>query len=322
MDMEIIALPAKEKSYTYSQSQQISMQTGLIGHLRADFDTNGRSFFSTWFDYRRELKSQEFKDEFDEVINGLRDDPKYGDVLTDRFHMEAFCRKHPEAAMEGNYTTEYGFRVNTAEHAYLFRLNPSRGDYNMYCYCYKRDWLDRHLRNAEKGIRFIRSNYKDRFRLADGDKVRIVHPGGDAHDYTARYIDDYHVQLDGDHGSNLYHICELAEMLERNNTQDIIPLRASLPDKCYSTLLDTGEVIILKKGESGYYKTDIPFTSRDEARRIVDEMNGKLGVNRAQEEAMKTGSMFHFSVPGADPSGYDEKTGGPKNHRRDRGDAR
>lgn len=410
MDMEITALQAKEKNYTYSQSQQIGMQTGLIGHLRADFDGSGQSFYSTWFDFRRELKSQEFKDEFDKVIYSLRNahdyvdkngkpilehdvllfdngeqeevfrlqdgslgvsvsnpafmkaypntdehftslfssqnepgvhkvmdavvDPEHspqhpgslpfavGSILKSRSTISKFFYAHPEMSFAGNYTKEFGLRVNTKDHAYLLRLNPMQGDYNLYCYCYRRDWLDRHLQNAEKGIRFVYPGYKERFRLADGDKVRIIHPGGDAHDYTARYIDDYHVELEGSYGSNLYHICELAEMLERNNTQDVIPLRASLPDQCYSTLLETGEVIILKKGETGYYKTDIPFTTREEAQQIVDQQNKKLGVTKAQESAMKTGSMFGFAVPGADPVGYDEKTGAVKTHRKDRSDAR
>lgn len=33
-----------EDKYTFRQSTQISMQTGLIGHLRADMDTDGNGF--------------------------------------------------------------------------------------------------------------------------------------------------------------------------------------------------------------------------------------------------------------------------------------
>ena len=44
------------------------MQTGFIGYLRADMDSNGEGFFSTWNDFRKDLKTQAFKDEFDEVI--------------------------------------------------------------------------------------------------------------------------------------------------------------------------------------------------------------------------------------------------------------
>ena len=322
MEMELAVLPAKEKNYTYSQSQQISMQTGLIGHLRADMDSDGQGFFSTWFDFRKDLKTQEFKDEFDDVINALRSDEQYGGILASRFAMSKYCHAHAESAFEGNYTTEYGFRVNTRDHAYLLRLNPSKGDYNLYCYCYRRDWLDQHLKKAEKGIRFITSAYENKFRVADGDKVRITDKDGEFRDYTARYIDEYHVELSGPHGTNLYHICELAERLERNGTQSIVPLRASLPEQCYSMLLDTGKIVILKKGETGYYPTDIPFKDKEEAREIVNRQNEKLGVTRGQEEATKIGSMFGFEVPGADPAGYDKYGDFIKPKPKDRGDAR
>ena len=59
-----------EDKYTFRQSTQISMQTGLIGHLRADMDTDGNGFFSSWSDFRDELKTDEFKVEFDEVQDG------------------------------------------------------------------------------------------------------------------------------------------------------------------------------------------------------------------------------------------------------------
>ena len=72
MDMTLRPMFPAERNYCYSQSQQISMQTGLIGYLRADMDSNGKGFFSTWNDFRADLKSEDFKLEFDDVINELR----------------------------------------------------------------------------------------------------------------------------------------------------------------------------------------------------------------------------------------------------------
>ena len=66
--------------------------------------------------------------------------------------------------------------------------------------------------------------------------------------------------------------------------------------------------------------TGVGGASKEEAREIVNEYNSKLGVTRAQEEAMRTGSMFGFHVPGADPKNYD-KDGKPLPPK-DRGDAR
>ena len=34
-------------------------------------DTDGNGFFSSWFDFREELKTDEFKAEFEEVQDGV-----------------------------------------------------------------------------------------------------------------------------------------------------------------------------------------------------------------------------------------------------------
>ena len=70
--MKIRPLNTDERKYTYAQSSQIDGQTGSIGHLRGDFGSGGKEFFSSWFDHRRDLKTDEFKNELDEVINTLR----------------------------------------------------------------------------------------------------------------------------------------------------------------------------------------------------------------------------------------------------------
>ena len=101
-----------------------------------------------------------------------------------------------------------------------------------------------------------------------------------------------------------YHICEFAEMVEANGGK-IIPLRSDLPDCCYSVNKTTGEIIILKKGETGFYKTDISTTGREESRELVDFQNNKLSVTKAQEAAMYWGSVYGFDTRGADPKQYD-----------------
>ena len=310
--MDFNVMKPEERNYTYSQSQQISMQTGCIGHLRADMDSNGEGFFSSWDDFRKDLKTQEFKDEFDAVINELRKD---GGILRNRGALSKFCFSTPDSSF-GN-EREYGVRVDTEKYAYLMRLNPYKGEYNLYCYCYVRDWLDKHLKQAERGIRFITPNYDEKFHIPDGDQIRITSSWGEKNDYTCRYIDDYHLEV----GRNLYHICELAERMEQNGAT-ITPLRSSLPEQCYSALLDTGAVVILKRGETGYYKTDIPVQDKEAAKQLVTEYNEKLGVTKAQSEAMKAGSMFGFEVPGADPKNYDENGSPIKPKQKDRGDAR
>lgn len=319
MDMTIRAMTPAERNYGYAQSQQISMQTGLIGHLRADMDSNGKGFFSTFFDFRADLKTEDFKAEFDKVINALRFDENYGGALKDSSALAAYCRRTPESSFSGD-GREFGFRADTEQYSYMLRLNPNRGEYNLYCYCYQRKWLDRHLQQAERGIRFINPNYKELFRIPDGDKIRITYADGEKADRTCRYIDDYHVEI-GSGWNSLRHICQFAEMMERNGST-VIPLRSSLPEQCYSVLPDTEELIIIKKGESGYYRTDIDMGSKAENRALADEYNAKSGISKAQEQAMSAGSMFGWAVPAADPKNYDESGQPIRLKHRDRGDAR
>lgn len=126
MEMTIRPMTPQERNYSYSQSQQLTMQTGCIGHLRADFGSNGLGFFSSWDDHRADLKSDAFKAEFDDVINGLREDDRYGGILKSRRDMTAYCYDHPASGFEGNYTKEYGFRVDTDHYSYMLRLNPNK----------------------------------------------------------------------------------------------------------------------------------------------------------------------------------------------------
>ena len=312
MDLDMRALTEKEDKYTFSNSMQISMQCGLIGHLRADMDSDGNGFFSSWEDYRKELKTDEFKDEFDKVINSLREE---GDILYNRKSLAKYCYSSPQAKMN-NEQDYYGVRVDTEKYAYLCRLNPNKGEYNLYCYCYIKDWLDKHIRSAEKGIRFITPEYKEKFRISDGEKIRITFSDGEVKDRVCRYIDDTHMEV----GDDLYHICEFAERMEQCGAT-FIPLRSDLPEVCYSILPSTGDVIIIKHGESGYYRCE--YSTEDKAfnREFANDRNANLGVSKAQVEAMLAGSMYGWDVPAADPKSYDEN-GTPLRNTKDRGDAR
>ena len=311
--MEIRALTPAEQKYTYAQSMQLEGQTANIGHLRGDFDSSGYGFYTTWTDTRTQWKTDEFKAEFDEVINALRSD-KYG-LLKNRSAMSAYARQYADSAFKGCYCTEYGFRVDTEKHAYLLRCNPTRGDYNFYCYCFVKEWLDKHIQKAEQGIRFIDPNYKELFRIPDGGRIIVTNSWGEKREYSCRFIDECHTEV----GNNIFHICEFAERMEYGG-HTCEPVRDNLPERCYSVLSGSDEIIIIKRGEKGYFKTDIPVTDKDEARSIANEYNAKLGVSRAQEEAMKAGSMFGFQVPAADPRNYDAD--GKPVMPKDRGDAR
>ena len=117
-----------ERGFSYTQPE-LFKDSGCIGHLRADLGSTGTEFFSSWDTHQAELKTQEFKDEFDQFINALRKDPEYNGILTSRAALFAYCFAHPEAALENG--REFVFRADTDKNSYMLRLNPNRGEYNV-----------------------------------------------------------------------------------------------------------------------------------------------------------------------------------------------
>ena len=108
MDFSIRTATPAEQMYAYSQSSQIEGQTGCIGHLRADFDSDGNSFYSSWADHNASLKDQAFKDEFDHLINTLRgleapdaSQTQHKAILRDRAVLTSYCYRHPDSKKPG-----------------------------------------------------------------------------------------------------------------------------------------------------------------------------------------------------------------------------
>ena len=102
----------------------------------------------------------------------------------------------------------------------------------------------------------------------------------------------------------------------------MIPLRSSLPERCYAYLPTTQEIGIVRKGESGYYRSDLSPAYGQDGKAFVEELNRQGGVSKAQVEAMIAGSMFGWACPAADPANYDENGQLLKPKRRDRGEER
>ncbi len=58
MNMSIRPITPEEREFTYSQEQVIMEQMGCIGYLRADMDSSGKGFYSTWNDFRADLRNR------------------------------------------------------------------------------------------------------------------------------------------------------------------------------------------------------------------------------------------------------------------------
>lgn len=79
-----------------------------------------------------------------------------------------------------------------------------------------------------------------------------------------------------------------------------------LPEMCHSVNGVTGKVIIIKRGEHGFWDTIHTTISPDDSQAIADARNKQMGITKIQEKAMYVGSLFGWDVPGADPDNYNE----------------
>ena len=319
MDMTLRAAPPGERLYAYKQSADIGSHCGAVGCLRGDMGGDGQEFHTSWENCCGHLCTSEFLADHEKVLDALRHDEQYGGVVKNRESMTAYCGGHPESDM-GRYDREYAFRLDTEQYVYFLRLCLDRLEYDFELYPYRRDLFGLHMEQAEKGIRIITPNFKDKFRIPDGDSIRIITGSGDTRDRVARYVDEYHVELFTDYNSRLYSIQDFAEQAERTGSR-VIPLRSSLPDKCFSITSAADEIVIITKGEM----FQRPAGARAEgvtARAGATAANEAMGVTKAQEAAMLFGSIYGWDKPGADPKYYNEQGEPVKFKQRDHGDAR
>ena len=67
---------------------------------------------------------------------------------------------------------------------------------------------------SKRRIRFIDAEYNTLFYIPDGASIVMTRMDGSSVIRPCTYIDDYHTLV----GSNVYHICEFAEMAQRAGT--------------------------------------------------------------------------------------------------------
>ena len=204
--MEIRPLTQAEQKYAYKQSMQIRGQTGSIGILQGGYGADNE-FHSDFHEISNWLKTEEFEADLQAALSSGENS-----VLKNLDTMREFTLQHPQNGFPG---AEYGFRVETEKFAYLVHCNPEKESGNVEIHCYVKEWLDHHIKEAEKGIRFINSRYSELFRIADGEKITITNAMGEKSERVCRYIDEYHTEV----GNHLYHICQFAEIMERNGSE-------------------------------------------------------------------------------------------------------
>lgn len=86
--------------------------------------------------------------------------------------------------------------------------------------------------------RLINSHYDDLFRVPNHGVVQIDRSDGSSYTARVEHLDDYHFDL-GEYG-NVYHICQFAEVMERNGSS------------CYPEILTSDDEGAWELGGKGY----------------------------------------------------------------------
>ena len=157
-------------------------------HLK---EVQGGDFAYTVFDRQTRQKTAEGRISLDDVLDGI--DPTHGHLAAARAAAigEAGLQSGP---LGGSDVAQVGLTSLKD-----FRDSDIRR---------RSIWEPETL--PKDDIRFINSGYDEQFRLPNGGKIEVEYPD---RTFSAKceYIDDYHTYV----GSEVYHICQFAEVLER-----------------------------------------------------------------------------------------------------------
>ena len=134
----------EERNFSYTQDAEKMKESGCIGHLRGYFEKGTGTLYTSWDDHSKELLTDRFKSEFNEVVTALRKDNDFGMVLKSQKMMSAYRDAHPESSF-GDGSANFGIRADTKEHSYMIRCNPNPGEYAVYIYAYDRQMLEKTL---------------------------------------------------------------------------------------------------------------------------------------------------------------------------------
>ena len=222
-DLNIRPMTPQEKIYAELQSSQISQQTGFIGVLVGNFNQQDRDLPMKWNILREPPIREAFWSEAQSVLKELRNT-----IFKDRNAMQEYCASHT-SFFKSQSADAYGLRVDSARYSYLILCSPQSKDNCLYLYAYSTEALEHHMKKAERGISFITPDYQEKFRVADGERIRIIGADGNFRDRICRYIDDTHFETEGEFGGTLYPICEFAELCEKTGSR-VIPLDGEQKD--------------------------------------------------------------------------------------------
>lgn len=109
--------------------------------------------------------------------------------------------------------------------------------------------------------------------------------GGQASDGWGEGFEQRPIEVDG--GELYVHLWQPDDWSIQTEQERFAPKVAEgLPELCFSTLRTTGQLICIKRGETGYYPSDWDTGDKEGNVELADELNEDLGVTPIQRQAM------------------------------------
>lgn len=150
------------------------------------------------------------------------------------------------------------------------------------------------LTDTKKEIRFIDSHYNTLFHIADGECIEMTR-GKEVIINPCFYVDEYHTRV----GYNTFHICEFAEVMQRNKTSYCKEPKIQAEEAAWK--VGTKRYLILQTCDDGY-----DYTIFDENLKEIDGGQldmPELSMNEARNEILSSYELFKYPLY---PRDYDE----------------
>lgn len=157
---------------------------------------------------------------------------------------------------------------------------------------------------------YVSFNVKERFPVGNKGVALLQYPTEPPHFEICLYDRDNPLMFYGQiretserRALNIYlKRCDtLVEQYEQKTEQQF-----PLPSTAMAVLTSTGDLVIIRRGMTGYYPSDwnVPG-DRKRNEETASYHNAQHELTKAQCAAMVCGSMFGWDVPGANPELYD-----------------
>ena len=162
MELNIHPFLPEETPYFYKQCKELDEKTGNVGCFIGRFEEPSSKLVSDWTDHTSRLNTAEFADDFNNMVDTLRQD-----MLKSRKDLRMYCMDHPGCIMLDSTGTDpdYGFRINTGKYSYMLRCNFSSPYYAFVLTAYSFLALDRNMREARNGVPILDLQGYERFRI-------------------------------------------------------------------------------------------------------------------------------------------------------------